>query len=319
VVDVTLRYTSQWSRVLTRRTVVSEAWLQDYLSQLNKELRFVLEPQEQHLLQQRQALEAAELQGFLHTRDAQVLPERQSGSKEWRLARGETSFALVQEADLSTGTALLFSMDSCVCNGSAYVDDNQHIVLTQDVPDQCGSAFSVVECSLADGMVARLRVHIGKENGEAADGMAIVWQPSGYEALGRGRSGLGYDGLQHSLAIELDTYCNGDMGDPSFPHISVHTRGALPNSSNHAHSIACAPIASFGHDLLVHIMISPRGEVQVWLKSPSQKEWSHVLQATIPPQHWNALCTMEGWMGVTAATGGLSCAHKLLDMHVYSL
>ena len=37
-------------------------------------------------------------------------------------------------------------------------------------------------------------------------------------------------GISNSIAIEFDTSHNIDFGDPDDNHISVHTRGLLPNS-----------------------------------------------------------------------------------------
>lgn len=34
-------------------------------------------------------------------------------------------------------------------------------------------------------------------------------------------SGMGYSGLSDGLAIEFDFNTNDDMGDPTYPHVSV--------------------------------------------------------------------------------------------------
>lgn len=50
--------------------------------------------------------------------------------------------------------------------------------------------------------------------------------------------GLGYDGINNSIAIEFDTYFNFEAIDPYENHISIHTGGwRVPNTSNHSHSL----------------------------------------------------------------------------------
>jgi hypothetical protein len=72
-----------------------------------------------------------------------------------------------------------------------------------------------------------------------ADGFAFVIQNQDALALGRRGSGLGYEGIKNSLAVEFDTFFNEDQFDPYENHVSVHTRGwRQANSANHTNSIA---------------------------------------------------------------------------------
>jgi len=49
--------------------------------------------------------------------------------------------------------------------------------------------------------------------------------------------GLGYHEMETSLAIEFDTYYNGNYGDPNNNHISVHSGGPKPNSVSHDYAL----------------------------------------------------------------------------------
>lgn len=72
-----------------------------------------------------------------------------------------------------------------------------------------------------------------------ADGIAFVLQDESAVALGNAGSGLGYEGIYNSLAIELDTYMNYDNLDPYENHISVLTQGWRFNiTANHSRSLA---------------------------------------------------------------------------------
>jgi|ERR1719263_884933 len=72
-----------------------------------------------------------------------------------------------------------------------------------------------------------------------ADGLAFVLQNESPIALGKAGSGIGYEGINNSFAIELDTYMNYDNMDPYENHISVLTQGWRYNiTSNHSRSLA---------------------------------------------------------------------------------
>ena len=58
-------------------------------------------------------------------------------------------------------------------------------------------------------------------------------------ALGNAGSGLGYEGIFNSLAVEIDTYFNYDNLDYYENHVSVMTQGWRYNiSANHSRSLA---------------------------------------------------------------------------------
>ena len=57
-----------------------------------------------------------------------------------------------------------------------------------------------------------------------ADGLAFVLQDVSPTALGLGGSGLGYEGIFNSLAIEVDTYFNYDQLDFYENHVSILTQ-----------------------------------------------------------------------------------------------
>jgi hypothetical protein len=73
-----------------------------------------------------------------------------------------------------------------------------------------------------------------------SEGFAFVIQNSGPTALGGAGfdasgafigGGLGYDGIDHSLAIEFDNHSDSAQSDPTFKQIAVHSRYSAPNSA----------------------------------------------------------------------------------------
>eukprot|EP01116_Phalansterium_solitarium_P022936 TRINITY_DN777_c0_g1_i2.p1 TRINITY_DN777_c0_g1~~TRINITY_DN777_c0_g1_i2.p1 ORF type:complete len:994 (+),score=291.39 TRINITY_DN777_c0_g1_i2:167-3148(+) len=89
------------------------------------------------------------------------------------------------------------------------------------------------------------------------EGIAFVIQTVGLTAQGRAGAGMGYGayqdndpygGIPNSIAWEMDTYNNtvAGVGDPNDHHISVHSRGLLPNSAREVYNLtiinALAPL-----------------------------------------------------------------------------
>merc|ERR1712000_240709 len=72
-----------------------------------------------------------------------------------------------------------------------------------------------------------------------ADGLAFVIQSTSPVALGLAGSGMGYQGIFNSLAVEVDTFFNYDQMDFYENHISIQTQGFRYNiTANHSRSLA---------------------------------------------------------------------------------
>lgn len=110
--------------------------------------------------------------------------------------------------------------------------------LTASGNDGAGAAwFKTTQAAVNSGFVTTFRFSI---TDGTADGFAFVIQADDDEALGSGGSGIGYEGIPRSVAIEFDTFVFSE----EFPgwHVSVQSRGALENSPSDD--------ASLGHALL---------------------------------------------------------------------
>lgn len=89
--DVTKRYTRKWHEVLRRRNITTEPVASAVLSDITKECRKALSSHELSMLEYRDRKEAEELERELYFENGPsiLLPGRQSGAMEWRLARSE--------------------------------------------------------------------------------------------------------------------------------------------------------------------------------------------------------------------------------------
>lgn len=94
VYDVTKRYTRKWVEVLSRRNITREPDLLATLHSMTRECRRSFTTQILSVLEDRDKIESEELERYLcSTDDSSVsLPGRQSGNKEWRIARSEIGF-----------------------------------------------------------------------------------------------------------------------------------------------------------------------------------------------------------------------------------
>lgn len=96
-------------------------------------------------------------------------------------------------------------------NGSFQLTDNQE--------NQLGYVWNMEQINLEESFELEFEVFLGCKDGNGADGISLIFQP---EILLSNQAGgsLGYSGLDPSLAIEIDTYQNGN-GDPEFDHMAI--------------------------------------------------------------------------------------------------
>jgi hypothetical protein len=189
--------------------------------------------------------------------------------------------------------------------------------LTADQKLQTGAAWLPAKQSVQGGFEATFQWQILKTRRAGADGFAFVIQNANGLALGNGGGGIGYNGIPNSLAVEFDTLQNppeefgGTLGDPNDNHVSVQTRGTLPNSANPTFSLGSTtaiPLLADGNVHTAKVAYVP-GTLTIFLDDLTKP----VL--TVPVDLRTKLRLDEGkaWIGFTAATGGRSQAHDILS------
>jgi hypothetical protein len=147
------------------------------------------------------------------------------------------------------------------------------------------------------------------EGNTGADGFAFVIQNERISALGNTGGNLGYSGIANSLAVEFDTWCN--PSDPNGNHVSVHTRGKDPNSSDEAFSLVSAtviPNMSDGNIHTVKINYVP-GTMRIFLDNLM----TPILEVSVDLASTLNLDGGQVWVGFTAATAGAQENHDLLN------
>jgi hypothetical protein len=111
-----------------------------------------------------------------------------------------------------------------VLNGSAIQLQNNCYQLTPAALYQGGAVWFQNKITLNENLSLQGTLNLGSIDGGGADGMAFVLQPicSGLGGVG---GGIGYLGISPSLAIEFDTWQNGDVNDPAQDHIALMKNG----------------------------------------------------------------------------------------------
>ncbi len=104
------------------------------------------------------------------------------------------------------------SSDPIILNGSANVTDGK-LEITPATNFQTGSAFFAEPIELTEGSSFKAGFSFEMAEGagiDGADGITFILQnsPDGTGALGRGGSGMGFEGIGNSVAVTLDTYAN---------------------------------------------------------------------------------------------------------------
>lgn len=191
--------------------------------------------------------------------------------------------------------------------------------LTSAAHLQAGAAWFVEKQHIQNGFETTFTFWI---SGDGADGFAFVIQNYSDSALGANGSGLGYQGVPNSLAVEFDTWrnCPGDAGfsdyDVNDNHIGVHTLGLEPNSAGPQAAYPDAlqgettaiPFLSDGQIHTAKISYIP-GVLAIYVDDLAVP----ALNVPIDIASLLSLDNGAAWVGFTGSTGGATEIHDILN------
>ncbi len=115
--------------------------------------------------------------------------------------------------------------------------------LTPNQANQSGAVWDNKPINLNYSFDATFCMTLGAEDMWGADGFAFVMRSEDSDSMGLLGYGLGFMGIEPSLAIEFDTYQNGEINDPLIDHTALYYNAdfanplvapvpLLPNSGN---------------------------------------------------------------------------------------
>ncbi|PRP84896.1 hypothetical protein PROFUN_07550 [Planoprotostelium fungivorum] len=319
--DSIRRYSRDMNGSLSRRNQVTEEWLDTVIVAINRDRthRLGLPQHRIDLLQEREEIALAAGHVTLSEDEKQG---RISGSKEWRENRGELGSQTASRVEDIEQISVEFPN----CRYSMNRDGTTRLVtvgttkkmsdrlrLTSKISGQVGAAWLTDKVDVSEPFSVEFKFQITERG---ADGLAFVLQNEGPSAKGRDGSDLGYGGIPRSVAIEMDTYDSGTHGDPSGNHVSVNSRGELPNSAHHSFSLGCT------RELAVQLADGGVHHVKVVYLDGSLYVYVDDLQRAVLKVKillTDYLGSGQAWIGFTASTGGLSQVHDLLSFDYNTL
>ena len=119
--------------------------------------------------------------------------------------------------------AQFVSNGSASCNGDC-------CTLTVDQPALSGNIFSANTIDLNFPFQLDAVLNFGCKDASGADGIVFVFTTNN-SVIGVGGGGIGYQGITPSVAVEIDTYQNGNLGDPAADHLAIMTNGSVDHLS----------------------------------------------------------------------------------------
>lgn len=110
--------------------------------------------------------------------------------------------------------------------GAAFQTSSECYTLTPNTNWQLGAVWFNDQLNFNEDFEINLTVNLGN-NPFGADGIVMVFQQVGTAALGDLGGGLGFEGFEPSLGIEIDTFQNPPNGDPTFDHMALISNGSV--------------------------------------------------------------------------------------------
>jgi flagellin-like hook-associated protein FlgL len=190
--------------------------------------------------------------------------------------------------------------------GSAYREDDKYI-LTPNENYKAGAIWSKEKIDLRQNFILTAKIYLG-DNPEGADGMTFTIQNQGPDALGWLGGGLGYGGLQNSIAVEFDTFKNS--GEINGNHIGFDLNGQIDTNSLSVYPLP-QPLES-GKEIPVTIqweyLGNDKGKLKVTIFGKTYEQVyeniSHIFGG------------YEAYIGFTGATGSLKNLQYVRDIKV---
>ena len=205
---------------------------------------------------------------------------------------------------------------------------SERLHLTPSAAYQVGAAWHSEPQAVTPGFSTTLTfqlTELGGGAGYAADGLALVIQNDSSTAIGGFGKGLGYGcaeggqtGIPNSIAIEIDTFPNAALGEPTTAHVSIQTRGLLENDPDHAFSLGSTTNLPNLRDEQVHLLrVSYNsGVMSVFVDDLT----SPLLEAAVDLSSMLSLAGGEkAWIGLTAGTGTAWQRHEITSWAYMSI
>ncbi len=187
-------------------------------------------------------------------------------------------------------------------NGNARQENCNCYTITPDEFTQSGSIWNINKINLTQPFEFNFNVFLGCSDA-GADGIAFVLQPIS-TSVGSTGGGLGYEGIQPSIGIAIDTWVNSENNDPGYDHISIHRDGNIIHGQQYDLAGPEMVLDGFGNieDCAWHVLSIRWDPVTHRLSASIDGKERVVATVDLVAEVFNA-DPMVFW-GFTGATGG---------------
>lgn len=126
---------------------------------------------------------------------------------------------------LLTGFSKNAQAQAYYLNGSAQALGADCYAITPADSWQNGSIWYARQLDLRNPINLEFTLNFGDNDEFGADGVVLVLQNAGTDALGINGSGIGFEGFNPALGIEFDVFQNGENNDPNYDHLAILSNG----------------------------------------------------------------------------------------------
>lgn len=180
---------------------------------------------------------------------------------------------------------------------------------------RAGSAFSQTQVNASDFSSA-FSFRISDRGGirdcdgdRGADGFVFVVQ-SISSSIGSAGGGLGFSGIDNSIGVEFDTFCNANFNDPSSNHIGIDIEGSVVHDANSSDTVTVEP--DFDDGNLWYAWVDYDGTtLEVRANQSGSRPTNPLIEKVVDIP--NVIEGETAFVGFTAGTGAAVGHHDLIS------
>ena len=195
--------------------------------------------------------------------------------------------------------------------GSAASLGNDCFRLTPSQTGQAGAAWFGNPIDLDTSFVIDFDANFGNRNANGADGIALLFKSNATAVIGGTGQGIGYQGISPSVAVEFDTWQNGNLSDPAYDHVAITKNGSPYHTGANSLAGPVQASASSGniedgqdHNIIVE-WISATNNLKVYFDCNLRLNYNGDIKNTV----FSGNSTV--YFGFTASTGGSYNLHQV--------
>ena len=120
-----------------------------------------------------------------------------------------------------------------VLNGDAEMIGPDCYRLTEALNEQSGAMWHIDKIDLNESFEVAAQVFLGCKDDGGADGIVFVFQSANTQVgVGGEGGGIGFLGINPAIAIEMDTWFNGQYADPTEDHLAIISNGSVQHTAD---------------------------------------------------------------------------------------